>query len=139
MDTGVIVAAISALTAIAVAAFTYLTTKEREREAEWRKEKFAQYKEYLSALAAMTGGQPTVEARKRYATAFNTVGMFASQDVIQALHAYQEITRLPAEKIDLEEHDRRLSRLVLAIRQDLKLKPGDDPATFSYKLIASGV
>lgn len=138
MDSGITVAAISASTAIAVAAYSYYTTKGREREAEWRREKFAQYKEYLSALAATVGPQATGESKKRYAVAFNTVGMFAAQDVIRALHAYQEVTRLPADEIDLDEHDRRLSELVLAIRQDLRLKPADNKSAFSYKMIAPG-
>lgn len=42
MDTSIIIAAISALAAIVVAATTYYTTKERERKAEWRKEKLTQ-------------------------------------------------------------------------------------------------
>jgi hypothetical protein len=77
------------------------------------------------------------ESKKRYAIAYNTVGLFASQNVIECLHRYQEITRLPPEQVSLGEHDKLLTKLVLAIRSDLKLKPNDDKATFSYKLIAS--
>jgi hypothetical protein len=96
METSIIIAAISATTAIVVAAITYYTTKERERDAEWRKEKLTHYKEYFAALAGTVGSHATDEARKRYAIAFNTVGLFASQEVIECLHAYQEVTRLPA-------------------------------------------
>jgi hypothetical protein len=116
MDTSIIIVAISSLTAIVVAAITYYTAKEREREAKWRKEKLTHYKEYFAALAGNVGGHATEETRERYAIAFNTVGLFASQEVIERLHAYQEITRLPAGQIRLEEHDKRLTRLVLAIR-----------------------
>jgi hypothetical protein len=136
MGTSLTIVAISSLTAIVVAAITYYTTKQREREAEWRKEKLAQYKEYFEALAGTVGGQATDEARRRYCIAFNTVGLFASQDVIHCLHAYQDITRLPAEQISLEEHDKQLTRLVLAIRRDLRLRPGDNVETFSFQLIA---
>jgi hypothetical protein len=139
MDTTIIIAVISALTAIVVAAITYYTTKEREREAEWRKEKLTHYKEYFAALAGTVGGHATDEARKRYAIAFNTVGLFASQEVIERLHDYQEITRLPTGQVPLEEHDKRLTRLVLAIRRDLRLKPGDDSETFSFHMIAPPV
>jgi hypothetical protein len=130
---------ISSLTAIAVAAFTYLTTKQREREAEWRKEKLTHYKEYFAALAGIVGSHATDETRKRYAIAFNTVGLFASQDVIECLHKYQELTRLPAEEVPFEEHDKRLTQLVLAIRQDLNLKPSDNPETFSFRLISASL
>lgn len=132
----IIVASIAALTAIVVAATTYYTTKEREREAEWRKEKLIHYKQYFAALAEMVGDRVTDEARKRYAIAFNTVGLFASQEVIECLHAYQTITRLPARQVPLEEHDKRLTLLVLAIRRNLRLKPGDDIETFSFHVIA---
>lgn len=130
---------ISSLTAIVVAAFTYLTTKEREREAEWRKEKMAHYKEYFAALAGIAGSHATDETRKRYAIAFNTVGLFASQEVIEYLHMYQELTRLPAEQVQQEEHDRRLTQLVLAIRRDLKLNPSDNVETFSFHLISASI
>lgn len=136
MGTSLTIVAISSLTAIVVAAITYYTTKQREREAEWRKEKLAQYKEYIVALAGTVGGHGTDDARRRYCIAFNTVGLFASQEVIHCLHAYQDVTRLPAEKVSLEEHDKQLTRLVLAIRRDLRLRPGDNVETFSFHLIA---
>ncbi len=136
MDTSLIIVAISSLTAIAVAAITYYTTKRREREAEWRKEKLAHYKDYFAALAETVGKDVSDDARARYAIAFNTVGLFASQDVIRCLHAYQEITRLPAEQISLDEHDKRLTDLVLAVRRDLQLRPIDDGGAFSFHMIA---
>jgi len=39
-------------------------------------------------------------------------------------------------KVDHAEHDRRLTHLVLAVRRDLKLRPNDDAATFSFHMIA---
>ena len=65
------------------------------------------------------------------------MGLFASQEVIERLHEYQELTRLPTEQVPLDEHDKRLTRLVLAIRRDLRLKPIDNVQTFSYHLIAA--
>jgi hypothetical protein len=89
MRASLMIVAISSLAAIAVAAITYYTTKQREREAEWRKEKLAHYKDYFTTLAGSVGSDVSDEARARYAIAFNTVGLFASQDVIICLHAYQ--------------------------------------------------
>jgi hypothetical protein len=112
-------------------------TKSRERQAEWRKEKLIHYKDYFAALAGIVGSHATDEAHKCYAIAFNTVGLFASQEVIACLHAYQEITCLRAEEVSQVEHDRRLTRLVLAMRRDLGLKPRDDAETFSFSLISA--
>ena len=120
MGTNVIIVAISSLTAIIIAALTYYTTKQREREAEWRKEKLAHYKDYFAALAETIGTDVSHEARARYCVAFNTVGLLASQDVIKRL---QEITRLPYAEVSRDEHDRRLTDLVLAVRRDLE-SPG---------------
>ena|SRR5712692_6630100 len=139
MNATIIISVISALTAIIVAAITYYTTKYREREAEWRKEKFSQYKQYFAALAETVGANVSEDARQRYAIAFNTVGLFASQDVLECLHFYQELTRLPFEEVPMEEHDKRLTQLVLAVRRDLGLKPTDDAETFSFHLIAASV
>jgi hypothetical protein len=136
MGSNVIIVAISSVTAIVAAALTYYTTKQREREAEWRREKLAHYKDYFATLAETIGESVSDEARARYCVAFNTVGLFASQDVIRCLHAYQEITRMPYDEIDTAEHDRRLTDLVLAVRRDLKLRPEDDPATFAFHMIA---
>jgi hypothetical protein len=140
MGTNVIIVAISSVTAILVASvggvLAYYTTKRREREAEWRREKLAHYKDYFAALAATIGTNVSDDARARYCVAFNTVGLFASQEVIDRLHAFQEITRLPHNEIDPTEHDRRLTDLVLAVRRDLKLRPEDDPTTFSFQMIA---
>jgi len=136
MGTSVIIVAISSMTAIIVAALSYYTTKQREREAEWRKEKLAHYKDYFAALAETIGPHVADDARARYCIAFNTVGLFASQDVIKSLHAYQEVTRLPYTEVPIAEHDKRLTTLVLAVRRDLKLRPDDDVGTFSFHMIA---
>lgn len=94
------------------------------------------YKDYFAALGETIGTDVSHEARARYCVAFNTVGLFASQDVIKQLHAYQEITRLPYAEVSRDEHDRRLTDLVLAVRRDLKLRPDDDSSTFSFHMIA---
>jgi len=112
-------------------------TKSRERQAEWRKEKLTHYKEYFAALAGVVGSHATDETRKRYAIAFNTVGLFASQEVIERLHSYQEITRLGASEVPLAEHNKRLTRLAFAMRQDLRLKPNDKEESFSFFLISA--
>jgi hypothetical protein len=134
MNSGIAVVALSSLTAIVVAAITYFTTKSREREAEWRKVKLDQYKEYLTALAGMVGDLRSHENTARYATAYNTVELFASQEVIERLHYYQDLTKLPADKVPLDEHDRRLTQLMLAIRRDLKIRPADEKS-LSFHLI----
>lgn len=40
------------------------------------------------------------------------------------------------DQVDKVEHDRLLTNLVFAVRHDLKLRPEDDPGTFSFHMIA---
>jgi hypothetical protein len=135
MDTNIVVTVISSSTAIVVAAISYWLTKKKEREAEWRKEKLSYYKEYLSALSNKVA-LSTHETDQKYCIAFNTVGLFSSQTVIEQLHAYQELTKHASNQVDQDEHDKLLSKLILEIRKDLKLKPEDNEKTFSFRLIS---
>ncbi len=65
-----LVAIISAATAVVVAdvaaGLTYLFTKRREREADWRKLKLDYYNEYVSALSGIIEGRGTPEGHIRY-------------------------------------------------------------------------
>jgi hypothetical protein len=110
----------------------HVLTKSRERQAEWRKEKLTHHKEYFNALSGVIGSHANDESHKRYALAFNTVGLFASQEVIERLHAFQEKTRLDAGEVTFEEHDRLLTGLVFAVRRDLRLKPDDNKELFLF-------
>jgi len=47
MDTSVVVSAIAAASGVIVAAVSFFLTKKREREADWRKYKYEQYKEFM--------------------------------------------------------------------------------------------
>ena len=100
MDNNIVVSIIAASTSIIVAAITYWTTKSREREAEWRKEKLIHYKEYISSLSGILSSNTNPESKKRYTFAFNSVALFASQQVIECLHQYQELTRLSEVPLD---------------------------------------
>jgi hypothetical protein len=61
MNSSVIVEVIAGAAAVVVAALSYLFTKMKEREADWRKWKYEQYKEFLVALSANVGPRPTQE------------------------------------------------------------------------------
>lgn len=57
MDTPVIVAIISAAVAVVAPAISFYLTKRKEREADWQKYKFEQYKEFIAALSGVVGGE----------------------------------------------------------------------------------
>ncbi|CAJ0803751.1 hypothetical protein LMG19083_03938 [Ralstonia psammae] len=87
----------TALTAIAaglfallVAVVTYLLTKKREHESEWRKAKLEHYREYVAALSGITEGRSSLAAQARYSDAVNSMTLIASPAVLAAVYAFQD-------------------------------------------------
>ena len=138
MDSAVFVATISASASILVAALTFFLTKKKEREAEFRKQKLEHYKEFLDALSGVVGTDSTAENQRRWARASNTMGLVASQQVLEAQMKFQEATAKSNPNRSSEEHDRSLNQLLLSIRKDMGVTPADDPQTFSFRLWCSG-
>lgn len=138
MDSAVFVATISASASILVAALTFFLTKKKEREAEFRKQKLEHYKEFLDALSGVVGTDSTPENQRRWARASNTMGLVASQQVLEAQMKFQDATAKGNPNRSSEEHDRSLNQLLLSIRKDMGVTPADDPQTFSFRLWCSG-
>ena len=138
MDTPIFVAVISAAASLAVAAITFFLTKRKEREAEWRKQKLEHYREFLDALSGTVGTDSTPEAQRRWARASNTIGLVASQRVLAALWQFQDSIARSNPNPSVENHDRKLNQLMLAIRADLGVSPADEPEHFAFRLWCSG-
>ena len=138
MDTPILVAVISAAASLAVAAITFFLTKRKEREAEWRKQKLEHYREFLDSLSGVVGTDSTPDAQRRWARAANTIGLVASQKVLAALWKFQNSIAKSNPNPSIEDHDRKLNQLMLAIRADLCISPADEPEKFSFRLWCSG-
>lgn len=85
MDNALGNTALTALTAIAaglfallVAVVTYLLTKKREHESEWRKAKLEHYREYVAALSGITEGRSSSAAQARYSDAVNSMTLMVA-------------------------------------------------------------
>jgi hypothetical protein len=138
VDTAILVAVISAAASLLAAAVTFWLTKQKEREAEWRTQKLAHYRELLDAMAGIVGSDSTPDGQRRWAKSTNTIALVASQQVLQALREYQSAIAKSNPNPSIEAHDLALKYLILAIRADLNVKPNDDPSTFSFQLWCSG-
>jgi len=123
---------------VSVAGITYWTTKRREREAEWRKEKLAHYGAFVASMSGIVGGDATPDGQREFARASNNLLLFAPQAVIEALDAFRNEIRVSNADRSKERHDKLLAVLLMAIRRDVGVFPKDDPATFSPGLWASG-
>lgn len=124
---------------ILVAALTFWSTKRREREAEWRKEKLSYYKAFIESLSGIVEGGDTPEGHKLYAKATNNLLLFAPQSVIESVDAYRAEIAISNPSRSMEAHDRLLAQMFLAVREDIGVYPSDNPVTFRPTLWASGV
>jgi len=123
---------------VLVVAITYWFTKQRERVAEWRKEKLAYYKTFVESLSGIVEGDASPEGHRAFAKSTNNLQLFAPQPVIIALNAFRNEIRVSNSNRTQEQHDKLLAVLFLAIRQDIGVFPPDNPATFSPRLWTSG-
>lgn len=139
MKIELLTALIAVVGSVGVAVFTYWSTKQRERQAEWRKEKLAYYKVFIESLSGIVEGDSTPEGHRAYARATNNLLLFAPQSVIVSLNAFRSETSVSNVNRSREAHDYLLAALLLAIRQDIGVRPHDEPSTFKPILWASGV
>ncbi|MFZ1934200.1 MAG: hypothetical protein WCB27_26075 [Thermoguttaceae bacterium] len=124
---------------VIAAGATYLFTKWREREAEWRKDKREYYKAFMASCSANVEGDSTPEGKLAFNRATNDLSLIAPQRVIEALIAYREETSISNPDRRQDRHDQLLSRLLYEMRRDLAMSPKDDEDTFRVILWASGV
>ncbi len=139
MTATVIAALIATFGGIAVAGATYWFTKQREREAEWRKEKLEHYKAFVAALSGTISGESTAEGQRAFARACNNLNLVAPQAVIKALREFQQEIKISNPSKSMERHDSLMAALFYEIRRDLKVSPSDEPQSFRVGLWASGV
>ncbi|MDR3413813.1 MAG: hypothetical protein P4L87_23110 [Formivibrio sp.] len=138
METTVLVALVGFLGSVFAAVFAYYSTKRRERDAEWRKEKLAYYKAFVESLSGIVEGDDSSEGHKAFARATNNLLLFAPQPVIEALNAFRHEIRVSNPSRSQERHDILLASLLFSIRHDVGVSPTDDIATFKPILWASG-
>jgi hypothetical protein len=138
MAAEVLAAVITASGGLAIAGASYWFTKQRERDADLRKEKLDHYKEFTASLGGIIEKEWTAESQRRFAKSCNDLNLIAPQPVIVALQALQDEIRVSNTDRNQERHDRLLSILFYEIRQDLGIAPGDNQGDFRLRLWASG-
>ncbi len=134
----ILVAIIAALSAIAVAAITYWTTKKREREAELRREKLEHYKDFVATLADVISGNRTLENQQAFARACNKLNLVAPLSVIDAFRAFQD--EGDGEEGEQAETRRNalMSHLFYAMRDDLSVGNRRDDQTILIRFWTAG-
>ncbi len=138
MNTSLIVEAIAGAVAVIVAALSYLFTKTKEREADWRKWKYEQYKEFMVSISGIVAGDSTPEGNRAFAKACNTLHLIGSKGVLDALHAYQDEARFSNPNHLAAKEAALLSRLVWEVRKDVEIPGTPQASEFSVDLWCSG-
>lgn len=139
MDSTFLLATISGVTvvsgAVMTAGLTYFFTKRREREAGWRKMKLDQYKEYVPALSGIVEGRDTPEGQIRYVDAIESLTLVASPAVLRELHRCMDYTTSRNINKALEQHDKTLTGLMNALRQNVHSHRYRDDDLQTYRSI----
>jgi len=138
MNSAVVVEVIASAAAVIVAALSYLFTKMKEREADWRKWKYEQYKEFVSSLSGIVVGDSTPEGQRIFTRACNTLNLIGSAGVLAALRAFRYETGPSNPHRSLAMHDELLSRLIWEIRKDVGIPGTTELSEISAHLWRSG-
>jgi hypothetical protein len=139
MAADVVTALIAASGAILVAGSSYWFTKQRERDAELRKEKLEHYKDFAASLSGVISGEATEEGQRAFSRACNKLNLVAPQEVLDAMQKFQREIKITNAEHTKERHDKLMSALFYEMRRDLGITPADDAPTFNVELWASGV
>ena len=127
MNTALLAAAISAVTAVGVVVLGNLFSGRREHEADWRRLKLERYREYVVALSGTVEERVTRESHLRYSDAVNALLLVAPANVLRALHSFLEHTSFRNPHQDIDRHDALLGDVIRAMRRDLQPgQEGDD-------------
>lgn len=138
MSADIATAVVAASGAIILAGATYWLTKQRERDAELRKEKLEHYKEFAVSLSGVISGEETPEGQRAFALACNKLNLVAPQSVLKALQAFQQEVKNSNPSPNPDCHDKFMSLLFYEMRKDLGISPKDNSATFHVGLWESG-
>jgi hypothetical protein len=134
METALVTAGISALTAVLVLVLGNFYSRRREHEADWRRLKLDRYREYVVALSGTIEERMTRESHLRYSDAVNALLLVAPASVLHALDRFLEHTSFRNPNQDIDRHDTLLGDLIRAMRTDLH--PGvDDGDGLRFRLL----
>lgn len=137
LDSGILIATIGVVGSAATAAISYTLTKRLEFQAHRRELKINHYKVLLAAISDLAVDSTDADAHRRFALAVNTIALVAPQRVVASVLAFHDGTRASSSDQNIACHDQLLTRLMLDIRTDLKIRPKDHGASFEYRLVGA--
>ncbi len=138
MGSSFVITVMAGVSSVIVTTVTYYLTKKKEREADWRKYKFEQYKEFLLSISGIVGSDSTPEGNRVFSKACNTLHLIGSAGVLAAMHSYQNEIRLSNPTRSVEKGDALLSKLIWEVRKDIAIPGTPEEDKFLVLLWCSG-
>src|ERR1039457_3327513 len=90
--TALVSGAVALVTVAVTQPITYFFSRKRDHEADWRKMKLEQYKEYVAALSGTVHHPSESTVQQRFSDAFNSMALVAPQEVLVAMYALKDET-----------------------------------------------
>lgn len=138
MDTSVLVSIITATSSLLLASLTYFFTRRQQIIADWRQEKVHHYTNLLGSLSDLAvDGTDKDDANSRFARYVNTICLVAPTNVIEAVMAFHNEVKFSNPDKSVERHDKLLSELMVAIREDIGLSRKQSKTGLQFHLIGA--
>ena len=134
MNTGLVVAIVSAAASVIVAAVSLVFNARQSRAQELRELKLARYTELLTTISDLAVHGLTADTQAKYSSACNTISLTASPAVIRALYEYEEELNIHNPRRTLERQRELFSKLVRELRRSLEL-PFEEEPDFQFLLM----
>ncbi len=122
----IVVAIIAGLFSICVAIFGSVFININNAKLQTRKLKEEHYVRYLEAVHNLAEDNKSMQALKAYTLHRDKMFIVASEEVVKAMLTYEEAAVGKAS----DEHDKYLTKLVVAIRKDLKIRDRSFPQIY---------
>ena len=133
--TALVSGAVALVTVAVTQPITYFFSRKRDHEADWRKMKLEQYKEYVAALSGTVHHPFDSAVQRRYSDAVNSMGLVASPSVLIALYSLLDETSFSNKNPTPQKYDSLLSSLMREMREDSHPESPKDNPEFIFRTL----
>lgn len=137
MNAAILAAVITGLVTLLVAVISHFFARRRDYQLRNLQFKLDKYGELFAAFAEIGTKARTKEGELRFATALNTINLFAGHEVL--LRVYELVNYINAHRempYSVDEQDEIVKKIVLAIRRDLG-EAASDLADFPFRMFST--
>jgi len=124
---------VSGCVSLGVVALSDTFGRKRDRDAEWRKVKLEQYREFTAALSGVVHHSADESSQRRFADAVNNMILIAPSQVLEALYAFQDEISFKNTRRDPARYEKLFSDLSRQMRLDCHPTQPRDSEHFLFR------